>query len=324
MKWFFGKKRTSGDIGWFRSKHLKVEGPDFWGKFDVYIDRNLHIAIFLPKADHSVHVLRGTVERATLHYTYSATGRRTSAVTLFSDQIQWHLSPTEIQFHGLRLPDARKRYRAEVSVAEPFEDTIDQAWITQTLTDMQAQMAAASSVTVEPDSTPDAFGPEEELQRFTQLIRVHEDQAFGLRLLFTAFKRQLIPPSEVNDVLVDSYPALRQQETETVAGAKRLLKQFHNDKASIDDLKAYEFPAIQGNATQNEITAQAQIFVDTYEDLFAGRNRGAFLSKQDHQRLAEEARKKLRGLKVPYPIEDYRSPAKKTARARTEEMQSKT
>ena len=112
MKWIFGKKRVSGDTGWFRSKHLKVVGPDFWGKFDIYIDRNLHIAIFLPKADHAVHVLRGTVDRATLHYTYSAAGKRTSAGTLFSGQIQWHLSPTELQFHGLRLPDARQRYRA--------------------------------------------------------------------------------------------------------------------------------------------------------------------------------------------------------------------
>ena len=321
MKWFFGQKRSSRDAGWFRSKHLKVIGPDFWGKFEIFIDRNLHIAMFLPKADHSVHVLRGTMERATLHYTYNGAGKRTSAVTLFNAQIQWHLGPTEIQFNGLRLPDEKRRYLAEVGAAEPFEGTIDQAWIIRTVKGLQIQMTASQK---EADHTPDSLDPDEELDRFAQLIRVHKDQVFGMRLLVTAFKRQLIQKSEISQALLDTYPDLRKQETEAIAEAKGVMQQVRDDMTRIAELRAHEFPRLQGNPIQDEMTAQAQIYVDVYERLFPGRNRGAFLSKEDHQRLIEEARKKLAGLQVSYVIEDYLPPARAASRVHTEEMQEKT
>ncbi len=318
MKWFFSKKRASGDTGWFRSKRLKVTGPDFWGKFEIFIDQNLHVAMFLPKADHSVHVLRGTMARATLHYTYDTTGKRSSAVTMFSDQIQWHMGPTEIQFSGLRFPDKKRRYLAEVGTAEPFAGTIDQAWIIRTVKEQQAQMTASQMD--ESARAPDSLDPNEEFNRFAQLIRMHEDQVFGMRLLMTAFKKQLIKKPEISRVLLDTYPNIKKQETEAIAEATELMQQIREDTTRIAELRAYEFPPLQGNPSQDEITAQAQIYVDIYERLFPGRNRGAFLAKQDHKKLVEQARKKLAGLQVPFVIEDYLPPAGTASRTRLEEV----
>jgi len=322
MKWFFRKKRSSTDTDWFRAKRLKVLGPNFWGKFEIFIDQNLHIAMFLPKADHSVHVLRGTMTRATLHYTYNAAGKRTSAVTLFEDQIQWQMSPTEIQFEGLRLPEAKRRYLAEVMAAWPFEETIDQAWIIQTVEELQARMAGPQ--TDEPGLEPEPLDPDEELQGFAQLIRLHKDQVFGMRLLVTAFKRKLVPEAEISQVMVDTCQDLKLQEKEAIAGAERLVQEVRDDMTRISELRTHEFPPLQGSPAQDDITTQAQVYVEVYEHLFGGRNRGAFLSKPDCERLVQEARKKLASLRVPYVIEDYRAPGKTASRSRTEEMQQES
>ena len=322
MKWLFGKKRPSRETGWFRSKRLKVNGPEFWGKFEVYVDENLHIAMFLPKADHSVHVLRGTMERATLHYTYSAAGKRTSAVTLFSDQIQWELTHTEIRFRGLRLPDERRRYLAEVTAAEPFVETMDQNWIDHKVGELQARMKAIEGEHAA--RALEALNPAQEIERFAQMVRTHEDQAFGMRLLISVYNRQLVPESEISPALVDTYPDLKTRETEALGTAKGLLKQVREDMTRVAELRDVAFPPLQGNPVQDEITVQAQVYVETYEQIFPGRNRGKFLAKQDLQRLAEEAQKKLAGLKVPYAIEDYLPRTRAKARVQAEEMQAKT
>jgi len=322
MKWFFGKKRASKDASRSSSKHLKVVGPDFWGKFDVFVDQSLHVAMFLPKADHSIHVLLGTPARATHHYTFNAAGKRTSAVMMFRDQIEWRMSQSGIQFQGLRLPDETKRYQAEVVETDPFEETINLAWIMRTVKDLQSQMADLQ--TKDPEFRPEAVAPEEQIERFAQMIRVHEDQAFGMRLLTNAHKQKLIDSSEISQTLLDSYPDLKQRETKALTGARQLLKEVIADMTHVDELQAYAFPAIQGSPTQDEITAQAQIYVAAYEQLFPGRNRGAFLAKKDSQRLTAEARKKLTALKVPYAIEDYLRPARPPAKARTEKMQQET
>ena len=182
----------------------------------------------------------------------------------------------------------------------------------------------AALQTKDPDLRPEALDPEKQLQRFAQMIRVHEDQAFGMRLLTTGFKRQLIDQSEISQVLVDTYPELKKRETEALTGARQLLKEVQADMTRIAELQAYTFPPVQGSPTQDEITAQAQIYVAAHEHLFPGRNRGAFLAKKDGQQLAEEARKKLTALKVPYVIEDYLPQARTLSHARTEKMRQET
>jgi hypothetical protein len=145
-----------------------------------------------------------------------------------------------------------------------------------------------------------------------------------MRLLTNAHKQQWIAASEISQVLLDSYPDLKQRETEALTGARQLLKEVRADTTRAAELQAYDFPPVQGSSTQDEITAQARIYVTAYERLFPGRNRGAFLAKKDSQRLAAEARKKLVALKVPYAIEDYLPQGKALSQARTETMRQTT
>lgn len=48
-------------VKWSRAKRITVIGPPFFGKYEIYVDNKLDVALLLPKTDGTVHVLIGTI-----------------------------------------------------------------------------------------------------------------------------------------------------------------------------------------------------------------------------------------------------------------------
>ncbi len=309
MRWLFGKNRSS-NTGWLRSKRLKVQGPTFWGKFEIFVDQDLHVAIFLPKMDRSIHVLIGTISEATLHLTFNASGKRTQTLALHSDEIQWRLNPADIQFLGRRLPPGEKQYTAEILTVGAFSDLVDQAWIVRHVQHLHVGMDIPAARTDTAPAQTDAHqmhadvptAPMEPLEAFEHAIRRHEDHVFGLRLLSSSLKIQFADQPEIGKVMLDTYQHIKERQTDALAEAKTLILQVRKDVARTEELTRFSFPPLQGNPGLDDIAEQVQVYVKTFNRLFPKRNRGAFLSATDRQHLHSEVQKSLQVQQTAIPI----------------------
>ena len=270
------------------------------------------MAMFLPKMDQSIHVLIGTISEATLHLTYNASGMRTQTLALHSDEIQWCLSPSEIQFQGRRLPPGEKQYTAEILTVGAFSDLVDQAWINRHMQHLHAHMGALQ---VQPDSAEAVpADPMETLEAFEYTIGRHEDHVFGLRLLSASLKIQFSDQPEIGKVMIDTYQHIKERQTDAIAEAKRLVQQVRKDMTRIEELIRFSFPPLRGNPGLDDMAEQVQVYVKTFNRLFPQRNRGAFLSTTNQQNLHNEVQKSFQARPNAIPIVDTKPKAKTKAK----------
>jgi len=101
---------TEGKVKWSQSKKIEVVGPDFFGQYFIYVDPDFNVAIFLPKADRTLHIFVGDIFRA-------------------HRWIKCDQGGEKIKDRGTGFPPGKPGYRGKVISSEDFFDEINEEWI---------------------------------------------------------------------------------------------------------------------------------------------------------------------------------------------------
>ena len=127
-------------VKWSQCKRIQVDGPDFWGRYEVFVDRALDVAIFLPKNDFSVHIVAGNIIEASRYLKYDPSGELSNDTSITKGSIEWKINPTKVLFRGHGLPPDRSIYEGKVISSTSFHDKITNDWIVSHVHELQTQI----------------------------------------------------------------------------------------------------------------------------------------------------------------------------------------
>ncbi len=114
---------------WSRNKKIEVVGPDFFGRYSIYVDPKSNVAIFLPKSNKTLHIFIGDIFRANRWIKCDPTGLKVIDKTPPKEAYQWKINPKDIWYRGTGLPPGKSGYRGEVLSFEDFIDEINDEWL---------------------------------------------------------------------------------------------------------------------------------------------------------------------------------------------------
>lgn len=114
---------------WSRAKKIEVVGPDFFGRYSIYVDLKSNVAIFLPKSNKTLHIFIGDIFRANRWIICDITGLKVIDKTPPEEAYQWKINPKDIWYRGTGLPSGKSGYRGEVLSFEDFIDEINDEWV---------------------------------------------------------------------------------------------------------------------------------------------------------------------------------------------------
>jgi hypothetical protein len=114
---------------WSRAKKIEVVGPDFFGRYSIYVDHKSNVAIFLPKSNKTLHIFIGDIFRANRWIICDITGLKVIDKTPPEEAYQWKINPKDIWYRGKGLPPGKSGYRGEVLSFEDFIDEINDEWL---------------------------------------------------------------------------------------------------------------------------------------------------------------------------------------------------
>jgi len=117
------------DDTWSRAKKIEVVGPDFFGRYSVYVDLKSNVAIFLPKSNKKLHIFIGDTIRANRWIICDITGLKVIDKTASEEAYQWRINPKDIWYKGTGLPSGESGYRGKVISFEDFIDEINDEWL---------------------------------------------------------------------------------------------------------------------------------------------------------------------------------------------------
>ena len=127
---FFGKlKGIEEKAKWSQCKKIEVVGPVFFGQYSIYIDPDLNVAIFLPRANRSFHIFMGDIFRAHRWIKYDQSGEKIKDEAPPEEAFQWKINPKNIWYRGTGFPPHKPAYRGKVISSEDFFDEINEEWI---------------------------------------------------------------------------------------------------------------------------------------------------------------------------------------------------
>lgn len=135
--------------------------------------------------------------------------------------------------------------------------------------------------------------PAEEILRFDETIRLHQDQLFGITLYFQGIELMYSDQPEILEMNRQSFHNIKDRAEKAIAEAEVLLQQAREDSSKINKLRRFTFQPISGNPMLNQITQRARILVRTYERMFPGRSRSQLLSQDELTILMQEASDQL-------------------------------
>jgi len=92
-------------LKWSRNKHFLVSGPEFWGTYHIYIDRNLNHYILLPKADLTTHVFIGNPVEAEEWRKYDEDLNLVLSKNMKAPSLEWKIYKDYVLFKGKMLPE---------------------------------------------------------------------------------------------------------------------------------------------------------------------------------------------------------------------------
>jgi len=121
-------EKNCDDI-WSRAKKIEVVGPDFFGRYSIYVDQKSNVAIFLPKSNKTLHIFIGDIFRANRWIICDITGLKVIDKTPPEEAYQWKINPKDIWYRGKGLPPGKSGYRGEVLSFEDFIDEINDEWL---------------------------------------------------------------------------------------------------------------------------------------------------------------------------------------------------
>ena len=114
---------------WSRAKKIEVVGPNFFGRYSIYVDLKSNMAIFLPKSNKTLHIFIGDIFRANRWIICDITGLKVTDKTPPAEAYQWKINPKDIWYTGTGLPSGKSGYRGKVLSFEDFIDEINDEWI---------------------------------------------------------------------------------------------------------------------------------------------------------------------------------------------------
>ncbi len=130
-------------VKWSQNKRIKVDGPSFWGVYEVFVDSELDVAFVLPKSDFSVHILTGNIIGAEHYFKYNPIGKLTSNVSLTEKAIGWKLNPGRVLLKGGALPPGQNIYLGKVIDETSFDQKITNDWIIAQVAELQKKMKSS-------------------------------------------------------------------------------------------------------------------------------------------------------------------------------------
>ena len=128
-------------VAWSRAKKLRVIGPAFWGAYHAFVDSEFNVALFLGKADGSTHVILGNIVEGRKWLKFDETGKLVINNDVPRGGFEWKINPDKVLFRGSGMPPGHTIYEGKVVLDEPFEDQIDDAWVTSQI---QARLSRTS------------------------------------------------------------------------------------------------------------------------------------------------------------------------------------
>lgn len=114
---------------WSRAKKIEVVGPDFFGRYSIYVDPKSNVAIFLPKSNKTLHIFIGDIFRANRWIICDIKGLKVIDKNLSDEAYQWKINPKDIWYKGTRLPSGKSDYKGKVLSFEDFIDEINDEWL---------------------------------------------------------------------------------------------------------------------------------------------------------------------------------------------------
>jgi hypothetical protein len=117
------------EVIWSRAKKIEVVGPDFFGRYSIYVDPKSNVAIFLPKSNKTLHIFIGDIFRAKRWIIYDMKGLKVKDKILPEEFYKWEINSKNIWYRGTGLPPGKPGYRGEVLSFEYFIDEINDEWL---------------------------------------------------------------------------------------------------------------------------------------------------------------------------------------------------
>jgi len=112
-----------------RAKKIEVFGPDFFGRYSIYVDPKSNVAIFLPKSNKTLHIFIGDIFRANRWIVCDSTGGKVIDKSPPEEAYKWKINSKNIWYRGTGLPPGKSGYRGEVISFEGFNDEINDEWL---------------------------------------------------------------------------------------------------------------------------------------------------------------------------------------------------
>ena len=128
---------------WSRAKKIEVVGPDFFGRYSIYVDPKSNVAIFLPKSNKTLHIFIGDIFRANRWIICDITGLKVIDKTPPEEAYQWKINPKDIWYRGTGLPPGKSGYRGEVLSVEDIIDEINDEWLDIKIKEYMRMMSSA-------------------------------------------------------------------------------------------------------------------------------------------------------------------------------------
>jgi len=116
-------------VKWSRAKHIIIDGPEFWGQYDVFVDQEFNVVFFMPKADATLHIFVGNPVEAKQWIKYESNGTVSLHKQLESGSLEWKINPKNVLFRGRMLPPEKPVYRGIVSESTLFMELTTKDWI---------------------------------------------------------------------------------------------------------------------------------------------------------------------------------------------------
>ena len=120
---------ATSNVEWSRAKKIVVSGPDIFGDYEIFVDANFNVAIFLPKSDRTMHILMGDIVRAHRWIKCDEAGQKIVDKTPPRDAFEWKINSDFILYRGKGFPPEEKVYRGQVVSADVFDGVINENWL---------------------------------------------------------------------------------------------------------------------------------------------------------------------------------------------------
>lgn len=267
-------------LKWARRKHLMISGPEFWGTHHIYIDNSLKHVIFCLKADLTTHVFIGIPTGAKEWRKYDKDVNLLLSKQLNNDSLEWKIYKDIVLYKGKMLPTkeiSEEPFWGEVMEVEPFNDDINDQWIVSKIKELYNKYGTVDN----------------EIEKFKSKIKDYKDDLFGITLFYQGTK--LLQPSSVLEAVNfdKHYKSIMNRGETIISKAEEALSEVkisHNT----DKFREIIFPPLTKDMPPIiDTIPRVKLLIETYNELFPGRDRKIPLTNQEIMLIMNRVIKKF-------------------------------